>query len=663
MMAFAQGAAVVVLASTVLACGGRATSMYNSAAAASDAGSRSLIALEVRARSSGDTPSSIALVPPFAPGIHDYYVRCAAGANALTVSMTASPGAESLLLQPTQSSPAREQTLKVTVNENEAVVAAATDGTATEEYWVRCLPEDFPTMELVPHADAGAPMPGYYLVGNTTAPTGEGAYAIVLDGDGVPVWYDRAQNSVWNVDTVVPGAISFIDPSTTLSYEIHRLEPLRTNYLSVSGSPASEHELRFLSNGDYLVLLPVIKTGIDLTGLSITLPNGKIETFGPNGAIGDCTIQEIDPNGNVVWSWAASDHFNPVKDMTYLEPPGNVAGVGPVVEPYHCNSIDVDTNGNLLVSARHMDSVFYIEKSTGKVLWKMGGAAASKDKATYVSVADPFYRQHDARFQKSWASTCAGRSGGGQISLFDDETGLSNPARGVVYDVNVGASGCGETDDAAVGGATVAWQYKGAGPVGATGSFRVLPGGGGIIGWGTNAGFVFSEVDADGNDLVDFYFTDGSYSYRAVKVPRSAFDIGVMRRTASLDGPLRMDAGVIASPARDAEVDDVGADATAEDAETGGVGCSVLSGTGSTEQCNYSFSDAPGFDCSSLAGSTEGSCPSSALYGCCVESALADSGGQVVTATCYYSSVTAAASNCELEAYQGGGGEWQTSAP
>ena len=47
------------------------------------------------------------LVPSFSPGVYDYYVRCAAGTNALTVSMTASSGAKGSLVQPKASTPSR----------------------------------------------------------------------------------------------------------------------------------------------------------------------------------------------------------------------------------------------------------------------------------------------------------------------------------------------------------------------------------------------------------------------------------------------------------------------------------------------------------------------------------------------------------------------------
>ncbi|HEX3344451.1 MAG TPA: hypothetical protein VHS09_07745, partial [Polyangiaceae bacterium] len=62
--------------------------------AASDAGADVVAApLLVQLSVSGATPG-LGLVPPFLPAVHDYYVRCAAGTNDLTVTMTASDGAK-----------------------------------------------------------------------------------------------------------------------------------------------------------------------------------------------------------------------------------------------------------------------------------------------------------------------------------------------------------------------------------------------------------------------------------------------------------------------------------------------------------------------------------------------------------------------------------------
>ncbi len=505
----------------------------------------SLVALTVSGPSAADAAPALALIPSFSPGVHDYYVRCAAGENALTVSMTASEGSTSLLEQPVSSPSQPQQTLAVSLDENQAVVAAATNETATVEYWVRCLPHDFPELQWTPHASAGTPPAGYYLVG-TALPTSSGCYAMVLDGNGVPVWYFKAQPvhgyCVFDVDTLGSGAISFdAIADSPAQFELHQLDPLTTTSLAPTGLNVDLHELRMLPNGDALVISSPEQPGVNLTGMQVPLPDGGVESpVGPQTILA-CNLVEFRPDGSVAWSWSATDHFDAVADsvaptLTAAGPTGNL-----VVDPFHCNSIDVDPGtGNLLVSAREMSSIFMIEKPSGRVLWKMGGATASKDGATYVAVADPFALEHDARLQPDWSSTCYG--GRGHVSLYDDESNSTRPARAVVYDVVVGDgdAGTGECGDAgapdggATGTATVAWQYQGTTPSLAMGSFRITPDGSRVIGWGLIPGAGFTEVDGSGHDLLDFGFADGNTTYRAIKVPPGALDLATLRRTAGL---------------------------------------------------------------------------------------------------------------------------------
>jgi hypothetical protein len=68
----------------------------------------------------------------------------------------------------------------------------------------------------------------------------------------------------------------------------------------------------------------------------------------------------------------------------------------------------------------------------------------------------------------------------------------------------------------------------------AMGSFRILPDGSRVIGWGLVPGAGFTEVDVAGNDLADLTFLDGNTTYRAIKVPLGAFDLGALRSTAGL---------------------------------------------------------------------------------------------------------------------------------
>jgi hypothetical protein len=295
------------------------------------------------------------------------------------------------------------------------------------------------------------------------------------------------------------------DASAVGQYQIDQLDPWRVSVAATAGVPLDHHELRILANGDRLMLSDVIRTGVDLTGLG---------TFGPNSAIVDCTVQEVDPGGRLVWQWNATDHFDPAKASTW--PQKLTVESQPVVDPFHCNSVDVAENGDLLVSSRHMDSVFYISRPTGQVIWKLGGAASCKDDAQFLTLKGDaetaFYRQHDARFQP-----------GGAISLFDDHTQVSGAARAVIYELDLEQAT-----------ATLVWQYAGTAASSAMGSFRPAPGGGGVIGWGSGNTAAMSEVDGDGNLLMQLTLGTPDVTYRAIKVPLTALDVGVLRRTAGL---------------------------------------------------------------------------------------------------------------------------------
>ncbi len=506
-----------------------------------DGGPPSLVALAVTGASGG-------LVPAFSPGVHDYYVRCAAGANALSVSMTASPGATSALAQPTPSTAKPTQTVAVTVAENAAIVATATSGTMSAAYWVRCLPHDFPPLSVTKFPDAGAPSPGYYLVGNAVVPSGERGYAMVLNTDGVPVWYRGAapMNAVTDVDSLSDGGVSYIETSFVAYYP---WTLARTSAASPDAAAATipatqyqsdEHELRLLPNGDYLMFSYVLTPGVDLTGLGIAKPaDGGVIPLGPGSTIQDCTVLEVTPAGSVVWTWSATAHFDPVKVSTYPQtgfgPDALLSDGGVSYDVYHCESIDVDpANGNFLVAARGMSSVFYVERASGRVLWKMGGAASSKDPGTaFVTVDDPFNEEHDGRLLPGWSAGCNG--GTGQVSVFDDESNTGLPARAAIYDVIVGGDGgCpdGAPPDAGTPGhARLRWQYKGGAASGGAGSVRVMADGSRTIGWGIGVP-VMTDVSATGAKVLELTFPSGDVSYRATKVPPGAFDLAALRATA-----------------------------------------------------------------------------------------------------------------------------------
>jgi hypothetical protein len=167
-------------------------------------------------------------------------------------------------------------------------------------------------------------------------------------------------------------------------------------------------------------------------------------------------------------------------------------------------------------AARDKDPGFLVTKATSKVEWKLGGAPTNKDDATILAIdGDPetaFYRQHDARFLPN-----------GNITLFDDHTSVSGNARGVQYALDV-----------ANARASFVAQYGGDPSSTAMGSFRLQTDGSSMLGWGLpSTGYAwFTELNAAGAPLVEAVFASTNYSYRAIKVPTSQLDLGLLRKRA-----------------------------------------------------------------------------------------------------------------------------------
>ena len=143
--------------------------------------------------------------------------------------------------------------------------------------------------------------------------------------------------------------------------------------------------------------------------------------------------------------------------------------------------------------------------------WKLGGARVSKDGAKILDFTNDggFFRQHDARLLAN-----------GDLSLFDNETAMPSPGRGVVYHL-----------DLAAGTATRTFEVTNTVPAAAMGSFRPAGGDHWIVGWGfpSSGDLAYSEVDAQGRSVLDVSLGDGQTTYRAIKVPESALALDVLR--------------------------------------------------------------------------------------------------------------------------------------
>jgi hypothetical protein len=458
------------------------------------------------------TSTPLRLSPVFAGTITDYVWRCQSGINKLQLTLSAISGGTITV----DGSTGPTVTVQVSLVENQATIINAPDPTDPSEppvqYWIRCLPHDFPQLNAT---KPGTPPLGWYLTGNVSSVAGSGTYAMVLDDNGTPVWYRRsASPGVFDVTLLADGTIAWasggggIGTDPNAAFEDFNLESAATMWLKAPVPPMDFHELDETPNGDLMMLSSPLKPNVDLTALG----------FSSSATIIDCVLQEVTPTGRLVWEWRAGDHISP-NESTH--PQLTKVNGQSAYDLYHCNSIDTDvTSGNVLISSRHTDGVYLIDKASGAIVWKMGGTSLNHDNAEILTIADDpdgaFHAQHDARFEPN-----------DDISLYDDQTwDTSLAARGVEYHIDT---------DAAT--ATLVWSF--ASPDGldakATGSFRRLSSGNdNVIGWGFKADTLFTEVDGTGNVTLNVTFPAGEFAYRVQKVAPTAIDHGLLRATAGL---------------------------------------------------------------------------------------------------------------------------------
>ncbi len=534
---------------------------------AAAASSYALVAVEGASLSGLGVAAPYALNPVFSPASTDYDVSCQAGSNQISLTLSGN-GVPITVSTNQQGSAVSGTTVSVSLDvvPNEAIVIyAPSPGGApgTTQYWVRCLPSDFPTLQ-VNQAGPASPgwTPGYYFTGNITSFNGA-YYAMVLDGNGVPVWYQKLPASAAGATNVEPltndtftwspnAGPGFGTGDNISAYTGFDLDTQTTiASLPAAVTPTDPHELTPLPNGDRLMIsTPVVTKDLSTLGNGL----GGVPASEANNTAVDCVVQEVNPSNQAVWTWDAATHLgldetNTSSGLPYAGPAWGLATINgtPVADIYHCNSVAVDEDssspyfGDVLVSIRHLNAVFLIDPATGNVIWKLGGTAFTSDDpevsqdapAQHLSITGDsetqFCGQHDARFVPTPTPAVE------DISVFDDHTGCVGAARGVEYALDTGA-----------GTATPDWQY--AQPdgraVGATGSFRRMPdaandigSGSSVIGWGFSSfPSGFTEVDGAGNVLADVRFTDGDFIYRAIKVDAAQVNLQLLRQTAGWTG-------------------------------------------------------------------------------------------------------------------------------
>ncbi len=248
-----------------------------------------------------------------------------------------------------------------------------------------------------------------------------------------------------------------------------------------NGYNADEHEFQLTPQNTALITI------------YNTVPYDLSALGGPaGGSVIEGVAQEIDvATGTVLFEWHSLGHVALTESAMPVPTSASVP-----FDYFHINSVKLDTDGNLLISSRNTSTVYKVDRSTGAIIWRLGGKLSDFT----LGPGLPFAFQHDAEAVD--AST---------IRIFDNESAGTPvlPASRVIWVSH---------DDTAMAATLLKSVQHPAGLSAlAEGSGQTLPNGDTFVNWGILGRY--SEFDPSGNLLFDVSMSPGYSSYRGFRLP------------------------------------------------------------------------------------------------------------------------------------------------
>jgi hypothetical protein len=470
------------------ACNSRSDSSQSSAP-----GQFAAVTSDAQLQASVQVTVQPALTPNYQPSIHDYVIDCNPSPS---VHFSAQIGDETEVFVDGVRIATPGDTAQATVSlvagqrftfAFRHVRFGSAGSNAPSGYSVRCLPTGFPPISA---SVAAVSQAQWYVFSPSLGGTQAPYYVIVADTNGTPVWWMAQAGGESPIDAKIVGNNAIAWTTGDGSFTLRSFDGQVQNVL---GTELDIHELQLTPAGTYLVIRDVPRAcPPDCADMS---PWGG----SAQAAVVDAEILELDSYSNVQWTWRTRDHITLSESGTrpWFPSVGN--------DIIHMNAVEPDGDGALLFSARHLDAIYHITKSTGAIDWKLGGSARAES-LTVIGDTRPtaigttgqvLSGQHDVRLLTDRT-----------VTLHDNGTNAHRPPFALRYVVD---------ETARTAEVVEAIQDPRATSSFCCGSARHLPGGNWVVQWG---GYPYmTELDPSGNPVVTILYSLGAtFSYRAAPI-------------------------------------------------------------------------------------------------------------------------------------------------
>ncbi len=302
---------------------------------------------------------------------------------------------------------------------------------------------------------------------------------LIVNNDASTYYYQPLNGEGFNFDKQPNGMLTYYNQNSIRYFALDNKYNFIDTFQTGNGYSTDLHECRVLDNMHVLLL----SYDPEIVDMSLIVPGGN-----PTAVVTGLIIQEIDENKNVVFQWRSWDHFL-ITDATHE----NL--LAPIIDYVHGNALEIDYEGNIMLSSRHMDEITKIDRLTGEMIWRLGG---KNNEFTFVDDPEGFSHQHAIRMLRNR-----------NITLFDNGN-YHTPtpySRAVEY-----------TLDEVNKTATLVWQYRNKPDYfgNAMGFVQRLANNNTLICWGaTNP--TITEIRSDGTKELELTFDQGVFSYRAFR--------------------------------------------------------------------------------------------------------------------------------------------------
>jgi len=338
------------------------------------------------------------------------------------------------------------------------------------------LPPGFPQITVLVNNSS---TPGNIFLSNFGfGPAQFSPYLMVLDNSGYPIKYHLLNSFSFDFKVQNNNTFTYFETGTSRYYSLNSDFSILDSFYCGNGYTTDGHDLLLFP--DYKAYL----MGYDIQ----TVDMSKIVAGGdPHATVIGLVVQEIDEYRTVIFQWRSFDHFK-ITDATHE----NLQDT--LIDYVHANSIDLDYDGNILISSRHLDEITKINRQTGDIMWRLGG---KNNQFTFTNDTLRFSHQHAFR-----------KIPNGHYTLFDNGNFHSPPfSRAIEYNLDQTNKTC-----------TLVWQYRHTPSMFsfAMGYAQRLSNGNTVIGWGSGNP-TMTEVDPEGVIVYELAFPNGIVSYRAYR--------------------------------------------------------------------------------------------------------------------------------------------------